>query len=232
MPKKPRHQRCRAVDHRRVDDLAPARALRLENGADHAEGQVQRAAAEIADQVQRRGRRLAVAAKGMHRAGERDVVEIVPGGLCERPLLAPAGDPAIDEAGIAREAILGAETEPFGDPRAEPFDQRVGAFDQAQGECLAVRMFEVERQASSAAQQQVIAQRARHAEIAGLRPIDAQYGGAEIGEQHRAHRPRPDARQFQDFDAGERSHQAPPSFAGSNLLGPVSWVKGGYSRSD
>jgi hypothetical protein len=65
--------------------------------------------------------------------------------------------------------------------RAETLDR--GALDEAQGERLAVRVFEVERQASPAAQQQVVAQRAWDAEIASPRPIDAQHRGAEVGEQ-------------------------------------------------
>ena len=48
------------------------------------------AAAEVADQVQRRHRRLAAAADRLERAGERDVVDVVPGGLRQRAVLAPA----------------------------------------------------------------------------------------------------------------------------------------------
>src|SRR6516164_7881015 len=219
------HQRRCAVDHSRVDDLTPARALRFENAADHAEGEIKRTAPEIADQVQRRRRGLAVPPEGMHSAGERDVVEVVSGGLRERPFLAPTGDPAIDKAGIAGEAVLRAKAEPLHHPRAEPFDQRVGAFDQAQGERLALRTFEVERQTPSAPQQEIVAQRACHAEIARFRSIDAQHGRAKIGEQHRAHRPRPDAREFDDLDAGERSHDAPPLRSGGNLRGAARRVK-------
>src|SRR5262245_56325627 len=161
----------------------------------------------------------------MHSTGERDVIEVVPGGLREWALLAPAGDPSIDEARIACETILGAEPEPLGHPWTKPFDQRVGALNQAQGKRLALRMFEVERQALPATQQEVIAQWAWHAEIAWLGAVDAQYGCAEIGEQHRAHRPRPDARQLHDFDTGQRSHQAPPRFAGLSLRGIQRRVK-------
>jgi hypothetical protein len=110
-----RQQRRRTVDHSGVDDLAPARPTRFEDAADEPESEIQRAAGEIADQVQGRGRRPAAAAKGMKRADERDVVDVVPGGLRERPLLAPAGDAAVDEAGVARQAILRAKAEPLGD---------------------------------------------------------------------------------------------------------------------
>ncbi len=163
-----------------------------------------------------------MAAEGVHGTRQGDVVEIVPGGLRQRPLLAPAGDPAVDEPRIAGEAILGAETEPLGHPRAEPLDQRIGALDEAQGERLAVRMLEVERQASPPAQQQIIAQRTRDAEIASAWPIDAQHRGTQVGEQHPAHWPRPDARQFDDFDPGERSHGEPPLRCGGIVAGSMS----------
>ena len=55
----------------------------------------------------------------------------MPGRLRQRPVLTPAGDAAVDEAGVAREAIVGAEPEPLGDARPEPLDQRVGALDEA-----------------------------------------------------------------------------------------------------
>ena len=76
-----RHQHRGAVDHRRVDDLALPAALRLEQRAHDAEGEQHAAAAEVADQVERRHRRLAGAAEWAERAGERDVVDVVAGGL-------------------------------------------------------------------------------------------------------------------------------------------------------
>ena len=54
-----RHQDRRAVDHRRIDHLPLARALALDQRARHAEREHHRAAAEVADQVERRQRRLA-----------------------------------------------------------------------------------------------------------------------------------------------------------------------------
>ena len=74
-----RHQRRRAVDHRGVDDLPLAAALRLEQGADHAVGEEHAAAAEVADEVQRRHRCLTGAADVGEGAGERDVVDVVAG---------------------------------------------------------------------------------------------------------------------------------------------------------
>ena len=206
------HQRRGAVDHCRVDNLALPGTTRFENAADQSKSEIERAAREVAKQVQRRGRRLAATAECMESSGEGDVVDVVSGRLRQRPILAPASDAAIDEARIAREAIVGAEAEPLGDAGAEPFDQPVGAFHEAQGQRLSVRGFEIDRDRPATAQQQIVAQRPREPEIAAARPVDAQHRGTHVGEQHRAHRPRPDPGQFDDLDPGKRSHGVPRLF--------------------
>jgi hypothetical protein len=147
-----RHQRGGTVDHRRVDDLSPARALRLKYAADDPESQIKGTAGEVADQVQGRGRRLAAPPESVQRADQRDVVDVVPRRVRQRPVLPPAGHPAVDETRVAGEAVIGAEAQPLGDAGTEPLDQRVGAFDKAQCESLAVRTLQVERQGSAAAQ--------------------------------------------------------------------------------
>ena len=74
-----------AVDHGRVDDLTLARRGPLDQRAGDAEGQQHAAAAEVADQVERRHRALAGPADRVERAGQRDVVDVVAGGLREGP---------------------------------------------------------------------------------------------------------------------------------------------------
>ena len=61
----------------------------------------------------------------MQGARERDVVDVVTGYLCERPVLTPAGDPAVDEARVPLEADVRAEAKAFDDARAKPLNQRV-----------------------------------------------------------------------------------------------------------
>ena len=63
-------------------------------------------------------------------ARNRDVVDVVPRFLGERPVLPPAGHPAVDEPGVAGETGLGAEAEALGDPRPEALDHRVRGVDQ------------------------------------------------------------------------------------------------------
>ncbi len=62
------HEDGRAVDHGRVDDLPLAGVARLQQGAHHAEGQQHAAAAEVANQVQRRNRFAAPRTDRMKRA--------------------------------------------------------------------------------------------------------------------------------------------------------------------
>ncbi len=76
---KQRHQRRGALGHGGVDDLAPAGALSLDHGAGHAEGEVERAAAEIRGEVERRGRLRPGAADGGERARQREIIEIMAG---------------------------------------------------------------------------------------------------------------------------------------------------------
>jgi len=76
----------------------------------------------------------------------------VASGVRQRPVLAPAGHPAVNETRVAPEAVLGTEAEPLGDAGAETLDQCVGALDEAQGESPSFRALEVERQGAAAAQ--------------------------------------------------------------------------------
>src|SRR6266508_4596181 len=80
-----------AVEDGRVDHLAAAGAAGLQQGAGDAEGEQHAAAAEVAEQVERRQRRLATAAERVQRAGEREVVDVVAGAVAQWALLPPAG---------------------------------------------------------------------------------------------------------------------------------------------
>ncbi|MNP30813.1 hypothetical protein D3C76_1239050 [compost metagenome] len=98
-----------AVDDRRVHHRALAAGARAEDAGEDAHRQVQRAAADVADQGDRRGRRLPRRAAVVQRAGQGDVVVVVAGGVGQRTVLAPAGHPAVDQLRVAREADVRAE---------------------------------------------------------------------------------------------------------------------------
>ena len=88
-------------------------ALPIDDRGKHADREIKRAAAKVADQIERRRRRSTLAADRVQRTGERDVVQIMAGGVRQRPFLAPAGDKTEHQARIARKADVGAEAETF-----------------------------------------------------------------------------------------------------------------------
>ena len=87
------------------------------------------------------------------RAGERDVVDVVAGGLRHRTVLAPAGHAAVDELRVAGEARVGAEAEPLGDAGPEALDQRVGLLDEREHRLDAVGLLQVDADRAPAAVQ-------------------------------------------------------------------------------
>ena len=88
----------RAVDDRRIDHLAPAGPAGLAQRGEQADHQIERAAAEIAEQIGGHLRRAAGPADGVQRPGHRQVGDVVPGAGGQRAVLAPAGHPAVDQA--------------------------------------------------------------------------------------------------------------------------------------
>ena len=90
------------------------------------------AAAEVADEVQRQHRPVAGPADRVQGAGERDVVDVVAGVPRQRPVLAPAGHPAVDQPRVAGVAVGRPDPEALGDARPVALDQHVRVLDQTQ----------------------------------------------------------------------------------------------------
>ena len=88
-------------------------------------------------------------ADGVQHAGQRDIVDVVAGGVGERPGLAPAGDAAEDELRVAGEADVGAEAEPLHHAGPKPLDDRVGAGDQIERQRGALRVLQIDGDASA-----------------------------------------------------------------------------------
>src|SRR4029077_17313605 len=102
------------------------------------------AAAEIADQVQGRYRRTIGLADRRQHTGQRDVVDVVPGDMGDRPVLTPAGHPAVDQPRVTLEADVRAEAEALHDSRAKPLDQRISLVDEAQRRLDAVLVLQID----------------------------------------------------------------------------------------
>ena len=139
------HQRGGTVDHGGVDDLSLPRPLGADDGGQHAEGQQHAAAAEVPDQVERRQRALAGPSDRLERTGQRDVVDVVSGGLGHRALLAPTGHPAEDEPRVAGQTVVRPETEPLGHPGSESLHEPVGRLHQSEDERHPVGVLEIDR---------------------------------------------------------------------------------------
>ena len=214
---------------------------RLEQRGEDADHEVRRAAAEVADQVGREVRAALVLAEAVEGAGDRDVVHVVPGGLGERAVLAPAGHPAVDQARVDRVAVLGAEAEPLGDAGAHALDEHVGVGDQLQDGLGGLGVLEVERDAGAAAVEQV-------ARAAGQRlaawTLDADHVRPEVGQDHAGVRAGPDPRDLDDLDAAQRSGALPQfvrhgadhdrttvTVGGGRDAGPNPHLTRGYGRS-
>lgn len=177
-----RHERQRTVDHGRIDHLAQARAPRLQQCAGDAVGHQQAAATEITDDVERHHRPAVGGADLVQQAGEADVVEVVPGALRQRPLLAPAGHSRVDQLRIAGEARLRPDAQPLGDAGPEGLDQHIGLLDHRQQRRHVAGLLQVQRHRATIAQQRRIGRRVGTA----ARALDAHHLGAHVGEHHAA----------------------------------------------
>ena len=200
--------RC-AVDHRGVDDLPDAAGARLVHRRQQPGHQVERAG-EVADQVERHRRRPVGRPERAQGTGGGDVRDVVPGLRGVRPVLAPAGHPAVDEARRSRMALRRADAEAFGDAGPEALDEQVGARREVEAAGDVRGRLEVQRDRALAAPEQVLL--GRHGgEHLAARTVDAHDVSTEVGEQHRGERARTDARQLEDPDTVERpGHREPP----------------------
>ena len=154
----------------------------------------------------RRNRGLTLPTHRVEGTREGDVVDVVAGGLRIRAFLAPAGHPAVDEARVAGEAVVGADTETLGDPRPEALDQAVGGLDEPHHGLDALRGLHVDADRATAAQHDVGRGHIRITASNRRGSLDADHVGAHVGQHHGAERPRADARQLDDAYSGKGSH--------------------------
>ena len=193
-------ERERAVDHGGVDHLPLPRRLAFHEGGEDPEHEEHRAAAEVADHVQRRHRAVVGPSDRVQHTGQRDVVDVVAGRLGERSVLAPSGHPGVDKAGVACGDGVGPEPEALHDAGPEALDQHVGALEQAHHRLDVTRVLEVRLDDRAAALLRVgdpplLGQQAG--------PLDADDVGTEVGEQQRGVRTGADTGELDDTDTRE-----------------------------
>ena len=126
-----RHERGRAVDHGRVDDLSATGHRARVQGREDPEQEIHGAAAEVCEDVDRSHRTL-LGAHEVEGAGDRGVVDVVSGHRGPRTGLPPSGHPAVDQTRVAGKARVGAQPQPLGHAGTHPLDEDVGLLDQPQ----------------------------------------------------------------------------------------------------
>ena len=183
------------IHHRRVHHLPLARALAFQERGQDAHDQVERPTAEVGDEVERRNGRRAGSPNRVERSCDGQIVDVVPRGARQRPLLTPPRHAPVDEPRVPLEALLWPEPETLRDPRAEPFDKHIGPLHQLQDRVASRCSLEVERDRASPAVQHLEARFCGKQLGGPVLALDAQHVGAQVGEQHAPHRGRPDARQ-------------------------------------
>ncbi len=177
-------------------------SARLEQRREHADHEVRRPAAEVAEQVRGEVRTRPVLAEAEQRAGDRDVVHVVARGVRQRAGLAPPGHPREHQPLVAGVAHVGSEAEPLGGARAHPLDQHVGPLDQPQHGLHRLRPLEVQRHAGAATGEDVVRAAAQQP---AARAVDAHHVGAEVGQDHARVRTGADPGELDHLDPGERS---------------------------
>ena len=128
----------------------------------------------------------------------------------QRPLLAPAGEPAVDQRGVAPERDVRSHAQPFGDAGPESLEEHVGAVGEREDDVDAVPVLEVDGDAPTAPAEVVGAgehggERIRGRRVYGRAAVDADDVGAQVGEQHGGEGHRADGGEFQHAGSGERS---------------------------
>ena len=127
-----------------VDELALAGALALTQRDHDPEGAHQPTAAEVGDLPGRLdGRPVGVAGEAQHPV-EAEVVHVVAGAVAVRPVLAVAGDRAVDEARVDASESLVADPEPVEHARAERLEQHVGVAGEPEQDLLALLVLEID----------------------------------------------------------------------------------------
>lgn len=125
------------------------------------------------------------------------------GGVGERALLAPARHPAVDQPGVAREALLGPHSQPLGHTGAVPLHQHIGALDQLEHLRHPVGALQVHQHGAFVAVGDVAGRIDAQPRASG--PVDPDDIGAEVGQEHGGERAGADAREFDHPHPAQRA---------------------------
>ena len=194
----------RSVHHGDVDQLPAPGLLAGPEGSEDTDRGHEGAAPDVGDLHSRDGWRPARRPGETDDAREAEVVDVVAHPIAIRPILAVARDRAVDEAGIhlTQPGIVDAEASGGAGPRALEDDVRLAS--EAGEDLAALGCLQVEGEAPLVPPEQ----RDAHAHRVG-RCVDREHIHPEVGQQHRAERPRQLPRQIQHAEARERGGHDP-----------------------
>ncbi len=139
----------------------------------------------------------------MKRARDGDVVDVVARRRGQRPVLAPAGHAAVDEARVVGQQRVGAEAETLHHAGTKALDQAVGGAGQIADQGGALGRLQVGLDQTGAAAVQGIARVGR-----GAGAVDQHHLRPVIGQHHAAEGGGADAADFDDGQAVEGSAHA------------------------
>ena len=124
----------------------------------------------------------------MQGASQRDVVDVVAGGLRQRTGLAPTGDTAVDQLWLPLQTHIRAQSERLHDAGSKALDQHVGPCDQPQRDLTRFRPLEVQRDGLASPRQHVAVARGKGCHAAWLArfawTVNADDPRAMIGQHH------------------------------------------------
>ena len=173
---------------------------------------------------------MADTAEVRERARERDVVDVVAGGVGERTVLTPPGHAPVDELRVAGEAHVGPEPEALGHSRPEALDEPVGLLDHPQHRLDALGPLQVDGDAAPTAPvEDEPARPARGGRELGA--LDPHHLGAHVGEQRPRERTRADAGQLDHLHPVQRTHARPLQFVAPRLVTPHNATRARTSRT-
>src|SRR5690606_37737618 len=112
---------------------AASAPLHLVQRGENAHHKEHRPPAEVADEIDRRDRSLAASSSDrVQHSGHRKIVDIVTGPMRQRSVLSPPRYASVDKIGVARETLIGTDSQALRHPWAISLDQHIRVGDQLQ----------------------------------------------------------------------------------------------------
>src|SRR5262245_57908590 len=137
---------------------------------------------------------------------QSDVVDVMPRGVSQRPVLPPAGDAPVYELRLARNANVRTEAQALHHARAKALNESVSTLHEAENGLHPFRALEVDPHARASAIEYLPNHRNVVAGERMGKAIDPQHVRVHVGQHHRGKRSRANAGELYDLQAFEWAH--------------------------